>query len=285
LVEGLPGMGKTRLLEAAGAAAVRRGLTVINGSVDELAPPAPLAPLLDAMSKAAPIEVRGQPQSTSIDVHMHLQWFAAYLEMQAAHAPTLITLDDLQWADPATPVAARALIARLDAQPVGWLLSRRLRPASAAATDWLFSELEQAGAARVELAPLAPSAAADVVSDLLGATPEQDLLALADRAAGNPRLLVELIAGLREEGGITATRGRARLLAKRTPRRIRVIIQERLDRLSQPARDLLDVAASLGEFFAIDDLAQLAGRRPTSCCLWCSRRSRRISSQRETVIP
>jgi predicted ATPase len=153
------------------------------------------------MSKAAPIEVRGQPQSTSIDVHMHLQWFAVYLEMQAAHAPTLITLDDLQWADPATPVAARALIARLDAQPVGWLLSRRLGPASDAATDWLFSELEQAGAARVELAPLAPSAAADVVSDLLGATPEQDLLAIADRAAGSPRLLVEPPAARRAAAG------------------------------------------------------------------------------------
>jgi len=64
---------------------------------------------------------------------------------------------------------------------------------------------------RLELLPLGDDAVAALVADAVGGEPDQTLLELASRAAGNPSLITELVAGFIDEHAITVQAGRARL--------------------------------------------------------------------------
>ena len=58
---------------------------------------------------------------------------------------------------------------------------------------------------------------AQIAADVLGAEPDSELLKMAERPAGNPFLLVELLSGLREEGLVRVESGRAELVEWRLP--------------------------------------------------------------------
>jgi hypothetical protein len=59
-----------------------------------------------------------------------------------------------------------------------------------------------------------------------------DLLEQVALAGGNPYLLTELLAGLRDEGAVRISGGRARLSSARLPERVRTGVGRRLDGLS-----------------------------------------------------
>ncbi len=170
------------------------------------------------------------------------------------HDPALVSLDDLQWADPATLAALR----RLGRRPLAWLLTRRTPPC-ADASGRLFDLMEDHGAARCVLTPLGDDAMAEIVIDLLGARPDAGLAGLAAGAGGNPALLTDLMTGLLEEGRIQISGGRARLSSVRLPDRLRSSVRRRLDGFGPRTRRLLTVAAVLGRSFSPDDAAEILG--------------------------
>ena len=63
-----------------------------------------------------------------------------------------------------------------------------------------------------------------MAADLLDARPAKSLLALAAEADGNPLLLVELLAGLQEEGRVQIDQGSAELVPGELPRRLRGVV-------------------------------------------------------------
>jgi DNA-binding CsgD family transcriptional regulator len=258
LVDGAPGIGKTRLLAAAQDLAADHGFSLARAHADELPKPLPLAPLFAGLGVGPPGNLDGRGPSTRTEVLACLNKLAVQVGKRAAAGPTLITLDDLQWADETTAVALRALPAWLAGHPVGWVLVRRTG-AEDPATDWLFEEWQKFGADRLELGPLGRDAVADVIADILQAPPDLSLLTLANGAAGNPQLLVALMDGLRDEGAVAIAGGEARLLSERPPRRAEEVIHDWVERLSPGARNLLEAAAFLDRSFAVDDLAQLLG--------------------------
>ena len=71
-------------------------------------------------------------------------------------------------------------------------------------------------------------------------------MALATEAAGNPSLLVALIAGLRDDNAVRSQRGRAVLTSSRLPERVHRVARKRLDGLGKPSQHLLMTAAVLG---------------------------------------
>ncbi|MFJ2738070.1 LuxR C-terminal-related transcriptional regulator [Streptomyces sp. NPDC087440] len=109
----------------------------------------------------------------------------------------------------------------------------------------------------MDLGRLSDGTSQAMAASLLGATPDPRLAAAVSSAGGNPLLVVELIRGLREEGLVEISRGRAELLDERVPRRVRDLAQQWLDSLSDKARQLLQVAAAVGGSFMVMEVASM----------------------------
>ncbi|MFF0341262.1 AAA family ATPase [Kribbella sp. NPDC004875] len=259
LVDGAPGIGKTRLLAAAEKRAKDDGFSVVSAHAGELPRPLPLAPLFSGLVLAPPGGRPARAPGTEVHLHACLEKLAVHTGKLAARGPVFITLDDVQWADATTVTALRELPAWVGADhPVGWALVRRIGTRQPS-DECLFGDWEREGAARIALGPLADHAVVEVIADVLGARPDDDLLAMARGAAGNPRLVRALLDGLRNEGGVAIAGGRARLLAEHPPGQVRDVVHDWIMRLSAPARHLLGVAASFDRLFGADDLADLLG--------------------------
>ncbi|TYK44100.1 LuxR C-terminal-related transcriptional regulator [Actinomadura decatromicini] len=255
LVEGEPGIGRTRLLAEATRTAGRGGFAVVADPAPELRRPAFLELLLSVLDEPGP-----DPPSVG-EQDRSAERLRAALERRARTTSLLVVLDDLERADPATILALRTLPLWLASSPVRWILARRTG-SGGGELDRLFLRLRMAGAVLVQLRPLSGEAVSDLATAALGARPDPDLLVLADRAGGNPLLLLELMNGLRDEGGVTISRGRAHLVTPRLPERVRIAVQDQLDDLDPAARRLLEVAAMLGAAFHPLVAADLLGFTP-----------------------
>ncbi|GHE26512.1 hypothetical protein GCM10017673_30430 [Streptosporangium violaceochromogenes] len=264
LVEGEPGMGKSLLLAEAAGAATARGAAVACGRADELGRLMPLGPLLTALRESPSAALT---RSTFPDGPGLLMWLAEQvrtsLERRTGRGPLLVTLDDLQWADPATLMALRTLPGRLADRPLMWLLARRTVPGHNDAAR-LFDLLEGEGAVRITLGPLGEDVVAEVTADTLGAAPGEELTTLTAQAGGTPCLLVELLTGLREEGAVRTEAGTAHLTEAALPARVHAAVRRRLDEVSTRTRHLLEATAVLGRSFSPTYAAQMLGQTPAA---------------------
>ncbi len=267
LVEAPSGMGKSRLIEETTRMASRLPLTVGGSAAEPGEGAAELAPLLRALfdgpapplSRALLADRRAAPEGR----YWMLEDLAASLERAASDKPILVWLDDLQWADAGTVAALRFLPNRLASEPIAWLLATRPGESSAPLRA-AFDQLTVDGAARIVLEALAAPAVEQVVSETLGAEPDPELLVMAREAGGNPFFLVELLLGLREEHLVRVRGGRAELIENRLPDRVSQGMRGRLARMSESARQLATVAASLGRTFSFAELAKMLDAPPST---------------------
>ncbi|WP_328885771.1 helix-turn-helix transcriptional regulator [Streptomyces sp. NBC_00316] len=264
VIEGVPGSGKTRLLDEVCVLARTAGMHAFKGGGDPEGQLAPMAPLLDALlATEAPVLDRSalRAGATSTDQRFWLlREIQDRLERAALEQPLVIVVDDVQWCDEATLAALRALPERLSGHAVMWVLASRGEAPDH--VEQTLGRLKEAGAAAVSLTPLDSGAVADVVADLLSATPGPDVLSAARGAEGRPLLLVELVRGLREEGLIVMEGDRARLVGGRIPLRFRESVDQRLQQVSPTAQELVRVASALGRETPIGQLAEMMDRKP-----------------------
>jgi DNA-binding CsgD family transcriptional regulator len=258
LIEGGPGLGKSRLVEQAVSVAQANGFAVGLGVAEPGDAAVELAVLMDALfGGPEPLLERsalGDPPTSREQRYWMLQDVQALLEQAALRQPILICLDDLQWADSGTRAAIRSLPPRLASLPVGWVLA--FRPAQAGSDlRRAADEVLRAGAGKTVLGRLDRAAVAEVGADVLGAAPDDSLLALAEGAQGNPFYLMELLSGLREEHLVSLDAGHATLVEVRLPLRVRESMRRRLARMSPAARNVAAVAASMGRRFTVAQLA------------------------------
>ncbi len=265
LVEGEPGMGKTRLLGEAGRVARRLGFRVGVGASEPGAGVVELAPLMTALfdGPGPLLERFGLRELHSLPEQRYwlLQDLQAMLERAALGGPLLISLDDLQWGDSGTAAALRALPVRLADLPVAWIVAFRPGQGSAQLLGAI-EHLDHSAAERIVLGPLDDTAVAQVAEDVMDAEPDDALLRLVKDARGSPFVLMELLSGLRDEDLVRIVAGRAELVEARLPRRVSVSMRERLRGVSAPAREAATVAASLGRRFSFADLAKMLDRPP-----------------------
>lgn len=181
VLEGSAGIGKSRMLTEAAELATRDGFVVASARADQLGGVAPLAALLDSFRDCDPPLVTVDDMAGLAELADQRFWLLdrlrTALEKQAGRRPVLVTVDDLQWAEPATLWAVGALATQLTAVPVGWLLARRGAPVGdeLAALLAKLAGQEQVG---IGLGPLSQDAAGALAGDLLGRTPDQPLLDL-----------------------------------------------------------------------------------------------------------
>src|SRR3984885_8465058 len=258
LIEGAPGLGKSRLIEQAMSAARESGFAVGHGVAEPGDAAVELAVLMDALSGGhEPLLERaalGDSHASREQRYWLLQDIQALLEQSALRQPILICLDDLQWADSGTRAAIRTLPARLASLPVGWVLA--YRPVEAGSDlGRAVVELLRTGASRSLLRHLDQGAVAEVMADVLGAAPDDPLLAMAEGIQGNPFFLLELLSGLREDHLVSLDGGHATLVEARLPLRVRESMRRRLARMWPAARNAAAVAASMGPRFPVAQLA------------------------------
>jgi DNA-binding CsgD family transcriptional regulator len=267
LVSGLAGMGKTVLLDAGEEMARERGIRVFHGTGDAGARVIPFGPLLEALVSVpdAPVDravLRDLSQSPDQRFWL-LRELQETLERAALRAPLLISVDDAQWADAATLAALVALPRQLATHRILWLLAIRSGelPTEAAAT---VARIREAGALKIELTGLSADAVAGVAEDLLGGTPDPALLAVLAGVRGHPFLLTELLRGLREEKLVKVADGIATHTGSLISLRFVDSVKDELRRLSEGARDALQMACVLGRRFSADELAALTGTSPAA---------------------
>ena len=263
LVDGEPGIGKSSLLRWSTDEAAGQGFSLAAAAEDQLGQVIPFFALSAALRDRSGWFSAGDPGHDRPDATgWQIAAMRARLEQRAAAAPVLVCLDDLQWAGPLTLAALRTLPRELKRHRVAWLLARSSTPQRTA--DYLFTQLEQDGATRITLTALDDDAVAAMLTDAFGAPPDHVLGDLAHGATGNPSLVAELIAGLRDDKAVRLADGRAVLASDRLPSRIHQLAQRRLDDLSHQARHLLVTAAVLGHAFRMEDAAEMLGQTPAT---------------------
>ncbi|GGQ43755.1 helix-turn-helix transcriptional regulator [Couchioplanes azureus] len=218
VVEGPPGVGRTRLIEEATGAAARYGCTVVSAMeflTTPAASPGPhaspaLVVLDDAHTLPAPM----------------VEWLLTTITA-ANGKQCVLVLADHRTASPALELPAAVPGVRLS---------------------------------RITLRPLDATAVRQVVADVLGARPHEDLLTLCADAGGIPFYLLRLLEGLREEHRLLYRDGEVTVAgATRQPHRVHAAVCRLLDRLSPRTRHLLQVGAVLGPRFPLPAASRLLG--------------------------
>ena len=269
---GEPGIGKTRLAAELAARLHAGGAIVLYGRSDEetLVPHQPFVEALERLLREASAQERedligphrgdlarllpaleagdAAPQGAEGATARYRAFEAAraLVEAAAARRPTLLVLDDLHWADPATLLLLRHLGRMVDRAPVLVLVTYRdtevdrAHPLAAALADLR----REHPLVTIALEGLSD----DEVADLLGA--DRELAgALRERTDGNPFFLGEVSRHLREAGGA----------GEGLPPGVKEVIGRRLDRLGDDAVEVLTSAALAGEEIDLALLEDLHG--------------------------
>jgi DNA-binding CsgD family transcriptional regulator len=262
LVDGEPGIGKSRLLGDGCQQAEDRAFSLLAGQGDPLAHATPLFTLRAALREPLTGEDPSHECPDAPNAACQLALMRRRLEQRVASGPLLICLDDLHCESEGTLGALRSLYRDLCRRPVAWLLARS--SAVRGGASHLFALLEHDGATRITLAPLADDAVQLMLTDAFGAPPDPELTVLASGAAGIPALLAELIGSLCQIKAVEVSNGRSVLTSRNVALQFRHVAQQRLGQVTRGTRHVLLTAAVLGPAFQLEDAADMLGEPPAS---------------------
>jgi DNA-binding CsgD family transcriptional regulator len=267
IIEGPPGIGKSRLLTEVMALTDKSGVRTLFGEAFEFQQTVPFFALFMATLGAdPPVGDAGALRRLGGSADRRywvVRDLADAIYAAAAQTPLAIVLDDIHWADTGTLLALRSLATARPDVAVLWVATARTGAGGPAVQETL-SVLQRAGAAVVRVAAMSPGAVAEMVCDVVQASADESLLNLAAKAHGNPFLVRELVGGLGEEGRLEVSGCRAVASGDALPRRLGAGMQQRLDHLSSGAREVVRVAAVLPDRFSAALLAAMLERPPVS---------------------
>ncbi len=290
-VVGSPGIGKSRLVREVTAMAAARGVEVFNAFCESHASDIPfyvVARLLRAATgvrgldnAAARAGVRAQfpdadPEDVliledllgvadpevalaKIDPDARRRRLTALVNAAslARQAPAVYVIEDLHWMDEVSESFVADFLAVVPQTHSLVLISYRpeYRGALSRVPD----------AQSIALAPLSDSETAALVLQLLG--PDRSVGGpanmIAERAAGNPFFVEEMVRDLAERGVLIGTRGdyvcQVDHADAAVPATLQATIAARVDRLGLAAKQTLHAAAVIGLRFSAEQLALLDG--------------------------
>jgi DNA-binding CsgD family transcriptional regulator len=255
LLDGDPGVGKTTLWNQALTAARSRAFRVLTCRPTESETKLSFAALGDLLGRVLQ-EVHPSlppPQRRALDVAM-LQAepegappdgravslaVLATLRLLSSAGPLVVALDDVQWLDAPTARVLGFALRRLEADPIGILLTLRSGDEGPIPLG-LDRVLPEPRLRRLTVGPVTVEALGQLVRSRLGsAFPRRTLARLHDMSGGNPFLAVEIArASLRGD----APAGGDSLLV---PHSLRELLVRRVEALPAPDREALQAAAAL----------------------------------------
>jgi class 3 adenylate cyclase/DNA-binding CsgD family transcriptional regulator len=281
IVEGPPGIGKTRLMDELRRLAVERGMEVCVARGAELERDFPfglarqlLSPALadvDELSRAGLLAgaaqlamgVLGSATGAQLDAGaaMHgLYWLTSSL---AARAPLLLSVDDAQWGDDASLRFLAYLARRSESLPV--LIALASHPLAEGEAGVLVSELAS-GPAAEHLSPtsLDDASTARLLGERLGRPADPRFAAAClEATGGNPFLLGELAGELNRQG-IEPSASEIGQIARLQPDRVAHSVALRVGRSGKDAKLLAPAIALLDEGAELSLAGELAGLDATA---------------------
>ena len=276
VIEGVAGIGKTRLLREVLEYGKGRGLRVLRGAADELERDRPFRVLTRTLDLDAGADdprraeigrlLVGEPGADASTVEQAsdlsfriIDAVADLLQELCIAGPMVLALEDLHWADPSTIRTVRSVARRLAASPIALFVTLRPAP-SVPDIEAAVADLVERGARHLILDPLDEHSATSLARDVVSAELGPHLRAQVAGAGGNPLFVTEVLEALREEGAIELGDGLAEVAGLSVPPSLRLTILRRLRFLPDESLGLLKVASILGSSFSIADLSLVTGR-------------------------
>jgi DNA-binding SARP family transcriptional activator len=244
LLLGEPGIGKSRLLDAAAALAREAGAVVLEAVAYESESIRPFALFVDALRKLGPNAVPAVfDRGDSVNRDRLFERLAELIAERAEAEGVVLKFDDLQWSDESSAAALHYLVRTSADLPVLALLaSRRDELRDNTPVMRALRELRQAGwLEEVDLDALGE----DAMREIIGIrAPQADAARLCKECGGNPLLAIEL------------ARAEA---AGESGQSLREVVQERLARFDADGGEVLRWAAVLAPRIDAASLARLTG--------------------------
>jgi DNA-binding CsgD family transcriptional regulator len=282
LVEGVAGIGKTRLLTHACEQAARAGMTVLAARAAEFEDGYAWGVVRqlfeaemrtgggqrladDAVALAALALTRdAQPGDEDAFAVLHgLYWLTADIAQQA---PLLLAVDDLHWADQPSQRFVAHLAHRLEGLAVLLVLTvREPRSGTAQQKSLIAGLAAEASVIAVRPAALGAAACAELVRGTLGADPSASFQeACRELTRGNPLLLRGLLTSLAAEG-VKGTDAEVPHLRRLTPGSVSRSVLLQLGRMPAAALAAARAVAVLGTAATAGRAGRLAGLDSDTC--------------------
>lgn len=259
LIEGPPGIGKSALLEAVRERARRAGILSLEAEASEMASRVAFGVARAVLGAGwpEPAPRSGEPTGPDTGRALLARAVAAVLRL-SEREPVLVSVDDVQWADPASLRWLALLASRAPSERVALVLvAGDEAPASAAAM--LGELLNERGALVIRPAALSVAAAGVLLSRRSGGELDPALVGACHQdTSGNPYFLRALADALGQTGVPTGEHARRRL-REIGSRAVARGVTARLDRLDPGERALIEAAAAVGDLGGIAALADFVG--------------------------
>jgi class 3 adenylate cyclase/tetratricopeptide (TPR) repeat protein len=299
-VSGEAGVGKSRLVAEVAHEAEVRGMRLLTGHCVESDGAAPYLPYVEMIEQAvsnprSPLVLRNAlagvaPEIARIapalrrllpDVGPHVElppelaqryvWNSVgeFLTRGAQGLPLLLVLEDLHWADESTVLMTEylaPLVPDLAVLLIGTYRDGEVDVASPLAR--VISQLTRRRLTeRISLQRLSPTGVRAMLEALAGQPATDQLVRLIEsETEGNPFFIEEVYLHLAESGVLFDEQGRMRndlsVAENLVPEGVRMVLGQRLERLSTPTRDVLTAAAVFGRVFVADLVSDVARADP-----------------------
>jgi class 3 adenylate cyclase/tetratricopeptide (TPR) repeat protein len=170
--------------------------------------------------------------------------------------PTVLVFEDLHWADQSSIQLLEALLRLAGRHPLLFLVVARLEAPETSDRILATARTEHAALyTEIRLGHLTAPQCYALIQNLLG-TPDLPYATrelIVRRAEGNPFYIEEVIRSLIEDGALAYEDGHVRvtdrLRAAVIPSTVQEVVMSRVDRLDEPTRHVLQVAAAIGRSF------------------------------------